>query len=108
MRRAAGLFDEILAWDNLREAFWKALRGKRGRADAQAFARDLDGNLRRLQDGLWRGTVRVGEYRQFTIFDPKERTITAPSFRERVLHHAVLNVCEPVFERFLIGDTVSS
>ena len=35
----------------------------------------------------------------------KERLITAPCFRERVLHHAIMNVCEPVFERWLIDDT---
>ena len=47
----------------------------------------------------------MGDYHQFTIFDPKERLITAPCFRERVLHHAIMNVCEPVFERWLIADT---
>ena len=38
------------------------------------------------------------------IFDPKERVITAPCFRDRMLHHAVMLVCEPVFERFLTPD----
>lgn len=67
--------------------------------------RDLDGNLSRLQDELAAGRVRVGQYDQFVIHDPKRRTITAPCFRERVLHHAIINVCEPVFERWLIPDT---
>ncbi len=49
--------------------------------------------------------MTVGPYHQFTIFDPKERLITAPCFRDRVLHHAVTLVCEPVFERLLIADT---
>ncbi|MHC4628119.1 MAG: RNA-directed DNA polymerase, partial [Planctomycetota bacterium] len=44
-------------------------------------------------------------YQQFTIHDPKRRIITAPCFAERVLHHAIMNVCEPYFERFLIADT---
>ncbi|TVS09656.1 MAG: RNA-directed DNA polymerase [Planctomycetaceae bacterium] len=50
-------------------------------------------------------TIPLGAARQFTVLDPKERLITAPCFRERVLHHAVINVCEPVFERWLIFDT---
>ena len=50
-------------------------------------------------------TSRWEIYHQFTIFDPKQRLITAPCFRERVLHHAIMNVCEPVFERWLIADT---
>lgn len=54
---------------------------------------------------LAEGTYEVGPYHQFTIFDPKERLITAPCFRDRVLHHAVTLVCEPVFERLLIADT---
>jgi hypothetical protein len=39
------------------------------------------------------------------IFDPKERIITAPCFGERILHHAIMNVCEPHFERWLIHDS---
>jgi hypothetical protein len=39
------------------------------------------------------------------VHDPKERVITAPCFAERVLHHAIMNVCEPVFDRWLIDDT---
>ena len=52
------------------------------------------------------GTFPVGRYHQFVIHDPKERIITAPCFAERVLHHAMMNVCEPHFERWLIADTL--
>jgi hypothetical protein len=51
------------------------------------------------------GSVDVGDYHTFTIHDPKERTICAASFRERVLHHALMNVCEPVLERAAIFDS---
>ena len=51
------------------------------------------------------GRVRVGDYHYFTIHDPKERTICAAHFRERVLHHAVMNVCEPVLERAAVFDS---
>jgi len=105
MKRARNLFEQIVDRENLRVAFLRALRGKRRRPDARAFADHLDENLDQLRVELLSGTVTVGECSQFTIYDPKERTITAPSFRERVLHHAIMNVCEPVFERFLIADT---
>ena len=49
--------------------------------------------------------MRVGDYHLFQVFDPKERTICAASFRERVLHHAVMNVCEPVLERAAVFDS---
>ena len=105
MRRAGGLWGRILDLENLHLAFAKAARGKRARFDAQEFAVGREENLQRLADEMAAGTVAVGVASQFTIYDPKQRLITAPCFRERVLHHALMNVCEPVFERTLIGDT---
>jgi RNA-directed DNA polymerase len=105
MRRAGQLFDHIIDRDNLRLAFAKALRGKRSRPEAREFARHLDRNLPDMAAGLRAGTFPVGRFRQFVIHDPKERVITAPCFAERVLHHAVVNVCEPHLERWLVPDT---
>ena len=105
MRRANHLFERIVERDNLRLAVHKALKGKRSKRDARSFVARLDENLEAMRSALLGGDVRLGEYHQFTIFDPKERLITAPCFRERVLHHAILNVCEPIFERVLIADT---
>jgi hypothetical protein len=47
----------------------------------------------------------VGDYHYFRIHDPNERLICAAAFRERVLHHALMNVCEPVQERAAIADS---
>lgn len=44
----------------------------------------------------------MGVCTQFTIYDPKERLITAPCFAERILHHAIMNLCEPEFDKRLI------
>ena len=105
MKRAGRLFDAVLDRDNLRLAVHKALKGKRGRADACAWISRLDANLDRLTEQLALGTVPVGRFYQFVTHDPKERIITAPCFEERVLHHALMNVCEPHLERWLIFDT---
>jgi RNA-directed DNA polymerase len=102
MRRAKRLFDQIPERENLLLAVQKALRGKRRKGDARAFVADLEGNLNRLAEEIRRGPLRVGVCTQFTIYDPKERLITAPCFAERVLHHAIMNVCEPEFEQRLI------
>jgi retron-type reverse transcriptase len=90
---------------NLRLAFWKASKGKRAKADCRAFQESLDTNLGALRAELLAGQVRVGNYHYFTIHDPKERTICAAQFRERVLHHALMNVCEPVLERAAVFDS---
>lgn len=61
-----------------------------------------------MSDEIFRGTVQVGEYEYFYIEDPKLRLICAASFRERVLHHAIMNVCHPCFERNLIETTYAT
>ncbi len=105
MKRACQLYDLIANWENLRLAAAKALRGKRTRRDARDFVARWEENLGELLDQLQQQRVTLGPARQFVIHDPKERMITAPCFRDRVLHHAIMNVCEPVFERWLIDDT---
>ena len=105
MKRIGRLFDDILGRDNLRLAAFEAGRGKRHRAGVRTFLSRLDANLGEMAERLRAGTFPVGRFDQFVIRDPKERIITAPCFPERVLHHAVMNVCEPHFESRLIADT---
>ena len=105
MKRQGNLVESIASRANLRLAFQLAARGKRGRWDCLLFAANLERNLLNLGSQIRSGTVAVGRCRQFVIYDPKRRLITAPCFTERVLHHAIMTVCEPVFDRWLISDT---
>jgi RNA-directed DNA polymerase len=105
MKRTGNLFEAIADWNNLRVAVLKALCGKRKKVDALHFVGDLDANLKLLRQRLVTESMPLGRFHQFTIHDPKKRLITAPCFEERVLHHAVMNVCEAIFERLLIFDT---
>ena len=105
MKRIGHLFECVVEPENLRLAFVKASRGKRQRADQMAFQRNLDEELHRLREGLLAGDYPIGNYRRFTIWEPKEREICAASFGERVLHHALMNVCEPYFDRWLVFDS---
>jgi retron-type reverse transcriptase len=88
----------MTAWENLRLAYQKASRGKRGRPAAAGFEFKLADQLLALQDELQSGTYRPGIYRHFTIHEPKRRMISAAPFRDRVVHHALCNVIEPLFE----------
>lgn len=105
MKRTGGLREAVLERDNLRLAFWKAARGKADRGPVRQYRARLEAELDALQSGLAAGTYPVGESTRFVIHDPKRRVIHAAAFRERVLHHALMNVCEPCFERWLIHDT---
>ena len=83
--------------ENLRLAFWKAQRSKAGKEEVIRFRENLEDGLLQMRDELLDCDFPVGDYTYFTIHDPKERVICAANFRERVLHHAIMNVCEPVF-----------
>ncbi len=105
MKSYGGLFERIAEPDNLRLAFIKAVRGKRNRPEVKRWTADIDKNLTELRTQLLTGRLKVGNYRFFTVYDPKRREICAASFGERVLHHAIMNICEPVFENTYIYDT---
>ena len=105
MKRADHLFEQIVEPDNVRRAFHRAARGKWDREEVRLFAASLDESLGTLRRDLLKQRLELGHSSTFTIYDPKQRTITAPCFRERVLHHAIIRICEPFFERFLIADT---
>jgi len=105
LKRAGDLYERICEPENLRLAFIKSIRGKRGKAEVVAYSTNLDANLRLLREQLLAERVDAGHYHFFTVHDPKERVICAASFPERVLHHAIMNVCEPVLERYAIHDS---
>ena len=105
MKRHGQLMAQIADAENLRLAFWKASKGKRGKADCRAFQAQWEEHLAALRAELLAGEVAVGDYHYFTVQDPKKRLICAAAFRERVLHHALMNVCEPVLERAAVRDS---
>lgn len=105
MRRSGFLFERAIAWGNLLSATKKAARGKRDRPEVARFLFDLEPQLIALRDELADGGWRPGEFRTFSIRDPKPRLISAAPFRDRVVHHALMNVLEPIFDRSLIGHT---
>jgi retron-type reverse transcriptase len=92
------LFPRVVAWENLLLAYRKASRGKRGRSPAASFEFQVADRLLELQDELVTDTYRPGPYRHFIIHEPKRRRISAAPFRDRVVHHALCNVIEPLFE----------
>ena len=101
-------YDQVWAWDNLLAAWRKAARGKRGHGPAAAFEHRLADNLLELQSELRERRYRPGTYTHFFIHEPKRRKISAAPFRDRVLHHALVNVVEPAFERRFIADSYAN
>jgi len=104
----ADLYSQVWAFENLYLAYRKARKGKRGREPAATFEFDLESNLLQLQDELRTKTYRPGLYTSFYIHEPKRRLISAAPFRDRVVHHALCNVIEPLFERRFISDSYAN
>jgi RNA-directed DNA polymerase len=102
------MYARLCDWENLTLAYRKASRGKRGKPPAARFEYRLEDNLVWLQRDLLAQTYQPGAYHSFTIHEPKHRLISAAPFRDRVVHHALCNVIEPVFERSFIHDSYAN
>jgi len=104
VRRAGYLFEEVCSFDNLLLAARRAQAGKRYRPDVLLFNYRLEDSLHRLAREIREETYRPEMHRHFLIHEPKERWISAAPYRDRVVHHAVCNVIEPILDRRLIFD----
>jgi len=105
MKRLGGIWPQVIDFQNLLRAYRRARRGKRSRPGVEEFALGLEHELLALQHELVSGEYRPGPYRQFTVYERKPRFISAAPFRDRVVHHALLNVIEPVLDRTFIYDS---
>jgi hypothetical protein len=81
------MYAKTCSWENLRLAYRRAARGKRGKPAAAAFEYRLADHLLELQHELVTKTYQPGPYFSFYIHDPKHRLISAAPFRDRVVHH---------------------
>src|SRR3990170_4219834 len=93
------MYQQLCSWENLLLAYRKASKGKRGQANVAEFEYRLEDNLLQLQRELREKIYEPGNYYSFYIHDPKRRLISAAPFRDRVVHHALCNLIEPIFEK---------
>lgn len=92
--------------ENLRLADQKARKGKKRNRGVLLFDSDPEGNLQRLHDTILSGKYHTSRYTFFQVHDPKERTIARlPYYPDRIVHHAIMNVLEPIFNKLYTADT---
>ncbi|MCC6298350.1 MAG: RNA-dependent DNA polymerase [Anaerolineales bacterium] len=108
MKTHKHLYPQVHDFENLYLAYRKARRGKRGRAQPAMFERVQDDELLNLQEELQTFAYKPGAYHSFFIHDPKKRLISAAPFRDRVVHHALCRVIEPIWERKFIFDSYAN
>jgi retron-type reverse transcriptase len=99
------LWERIIDFENLYYAFREASTGKRYRWESLKFKNNLEENLITLQNELIWDMYKPEPYRQFIIKEPKQRLISAPTFRDRVVHHALCRIIDPVVENRMVYET---
>jgi RNA-directed DNA polymerase len=104
-KKHRNLIGRIADPDNLRRAYHRTARGKRGTLGYLEFKEFAPLNLRLLRDEIADGSYRPGAPRTFTVLEPKPRLITALPFRDRVAQHALVAVIGPIFEATLLPRT---
>ena len=108
MKRIGNLYDKIISLENLQLADEKARKGKLKTYGVKVHDRNREANLLALHEALKAGTYRTSEYSTFTIYEPKERIIfRLPYYPDRIVHHAVMNVLEPIWLSVFTADTYS-
>jgi retron-type reverse transcriptase len=95
----------MISFSGLLRAATKAQRGKRFRPSVAAFHFDLESQLWKLHQELADKRYRPGAYHTFHVYEPKKRLISAAPYRDRVVHHALTQVLEPIFEQSFIHDS---
>jgi RNA-directed DNA polymerase len=108
MKRYGYLYHKITSFNNLFIASKNAQKSKRFRPQVLAFNHSLEHNLLELQTQLQQKTYQPGEYYNFEIYEPKPRIISAAPYRDRIIHHALCQIIQPIFERTFIHHSYAN
>jgi retron-type reverse transcriptase len=107
-KRHDDLFGAIASFPALGAAAKRAIKGKRNKPMPVALIAGLEREILKLEHKLLSGTYRPGGYVEIRVEDPKPRIVSAAPFRDRVVHHALCAVIEPLFERGFIFDSYAN
>lgn len=94
----------LISLEQVFDAYYSCRKHKRNTRDAMAFEVDLEENLIQLWTELNDGTYRIGKSTVFIVEQPVVREVFAASFRDRIVHHLIINSLNPVIEKRLVYD----
>lgn len=108
MKRLGNLYDKIIDIDNLKLADEKARKGKLKSYGVIKHDKNRDENILKLQRMLIENKYTTSDYHIFKIYEPKEREIyQLPYYPDRIVHHAIMNILEPIWVKIFIKNTYS-
>jgi retron-type reverse transcriptase len=102
---ANNLWEKVVDFENVYRAYHDAAKGKRYHNEILNFKHSLEDNLFAIIQDLNEGAYKPIPLRQFYVREPKVRLISAPAFRDRIVHHSLVQIIEPLFERRFVNDT---
>ena len=107
MERIGNLYNGICEIDNLYLAYNKAKQGKSKTYGVLLFEKNFEENMKKIQTELINGSYRTSEYSVFMVYEPKERTVYRLPFSDRIVHHAIMNILEPIWTSIFVSNTYS-
>lgn len=107
MKRKGFLYEDIISLENLKLADKKARKGKKNNKDIIEFDIDREGNILKIWEELKSQTYTTSKYSHFSIYEPKKRDISKLPYRDRIVHHAIMNYLTFIFTRSFISQTYS-
>lgn len=108
MKTYNNIFEQIYEFSNILNASYKAKKGKKQTDELSRFHFRIEENIIELSECLKTKMYKPGKYKTFFIHDPKTRMISAAPYRDRVVHHALCNIIEPIFEKTFIYDSYAN
>jgi len=99
------MYEKLCSKENLVKAFINAKKGKTKKYYVIKFEKELDKNLEKLRKELVEETYTPNPLKVFIIKDPKTRKISKSRFRDRVIHHALINILKREFQKNFIYDS---
>jgi RNA-directed DNA polymerase len=109
MKRIGNLYQQIIAPENLELSELNARKGKTKQYGVIHFDKNKEYYLQMLHEILKLKNYKTSTYKKFTIYEPKERIVyKLPYFPDRITHHAIMNILEPLFTSWFTNDSYSS
>lgn len=108
MKTYKNIYPKIISYENLFNAYKKARKGKSKKSYVKVFEKNLEANLISLHLDLKFNRYYPVKLRRFIVRDPKTRVIHSSIFRDRIVHHAIINILNPIYEKIFIYDSFAS
>src|SRR3989338_4057091 len=101
-------YEELCTYDNIELAFNRARSGKTTKPYVVKFEKELKVNLMQIRSELITQTYKPKPLTTFILRDPKTRKISKSDFRDRIVHHTICNIIEPLFDKTFIPDSYAN